>query len=1186
MTPEERKSANNGVWLCATCHALVDRDEVNYSVELLEGWKRSAEAAAGLRLEYPDIYEKLPRFRYFTKLSEYLEGPQSQHVEEDYFQRELIYFPEEYMSAMREVLQKNRRCLLVGNAGAGKTTLAVAFGRRLQRTEGYSVLYTDVARAYTRDGRNWCQIILADDREYVLYVFDNCHLAPEEVNEFCFQLDGLPLKQVQVVMISRPETRRMRAEFGEASYFEVLSSVTLAVDSTRIWPGVLQSGSTAYQRQAPGKYVPLEDDEQQRLEEQHAHNLAVSRIYLETWQGIGGRLSDVTSEKVYEHLSEKYLIRATNSLPVLCVLWQYEIPAHTRFVDQLDSEELSWLEAQGLMTSSQEPGYGQVYYPLFHSEQARMILEASVYRKQGYADANRVGAETLSLLGRYLRVAPPNYERVYGGLYRDEQYALENQLLADRDLQNCAVSQFETGRIPDTILYLYALSSVDPPRAHELLGELVKTLGARGIRSRMLEHTLWDMQFSLHFLQRLDENLTREILTGEYIEELANKAKAESASLVGLCWLTRTLSGISPEYAKILLEGIPIQSLAAQASASAIVWTRNILQHLQRLDYPQLSEFVESMDMEQLARQVAAGSFQSFFWLVRTVKVISPQQAKTLFANIPVQGLAAQASASDISSVARILRHLQQLDYPQLSKFVESMDMKQLARQVAAQSFQSFMWLVRTVTEVSPQQAKTLLANIPVQGLAAQASASDIGSVEGILRHLQRLDYPQLSEFVESMDMEQLAAQATTQARTGRLQRIYWLTRELRSISPSVADSFLGALTPAGLASLFRSREGTAHELGNLCRVMSEAFRMQFLRQFSSQDIVEVFARSPLGQVGTFTQHYYRHFADHYALFREQFLAEKLATEPLDEIGKFIHRIGQVQCTEGDLACEALDLLVDTDLAKRVTDADDLAGIGRLINAVVEVGEQYSKGIRQALHTANLTNKLAAIDADSLAHFLWQVFEHIDEKLAYKYCGLVDVPQSPEQLGEAPLDALCHLLWNLVQISDPHKPQILRSPIVRERLVAAWDSNIGLGANLLGIVSAAQPEICEDLQLPPVETQVQRERLADWLIQSVEEKQPYTLALTVRGLRTYDESVARSLAWRALPLLDASQLVQDAIDGAITAPAMTLLQEADQWFSMALFEETIEQLDRLHETAEQLLDSPAILDLGETEDTR
>ena len=38
MTSQERSSFENGIWLCANCSTLIDKDERYYTVELLKNW--------------------------------------------------------------------------------------------------------------------------------------------------------------------------------------------------------------------------------------------------------------------------------------------------------------------------------------------------------------------------------------------------------------------------------------------------------------------------------------------------------------------------------------------------------------------------------------------------------------------------------------------------------------------------------------------------------------------------------------------------------------------------------------------------------------------------------------------------------------------------------------------------------------------------------------------------------------------------------------------------------------------------------------------------------------------------------------------------------------------------------------------------------------------------------------------
>lgn len=43
LTAEQRKSIDNGIWLCNSCAKMIDNDEKQYPVELLSAWKSMAE---------------------------------------------------------------------------------------------------------------------------------------------------------------------------------------------------------------------------------------------------------------------------------------------------------------------------------------------------------------------------------------------------------------------------------------------------------------------------------------------------------------------------------------------------------------------------------------------------------------------------------------------------------------------------------------------------------------------------------------------------------------------------------------------------------------------------------------------------------------------------------------------------------------------------------------------------------------------------------------------------------------------------------------------------------------------------------------------------------------------------------------------------------------------------------------
>lgn len=51
LDSKERQHISNGIWLCATCATLIDKDEKSYPIGLLQKWKIDAEASCRHELE-------------------------------------------------------------------------------------------------------------------------------------------------------------------------------------------------------------------------------------------------------------------------------------------------------------------------------------------------------------------------------------------------------------------------------------------------------------------------------------------------------------------------------------------------------------------------------------------------------------------------------------------------------------------------------------------------------------------------------------------------------------------------------------------------------------------------------------------------------------------------------------------------------------------------------------------------------------------------------------------------------------------------------------------------------------------------------------------------------------------------------------------------------------------------------
>jgi ssDNA-binding Zn-finger/Zn-ribbon topoisomerase 1 len=65
MTPKQRRSIENGIWLCQTCAKLVDNDAERYTVDLLRKWKLLGEESARRRVEGAGVRTG-KRIRYYV----------------------------------------------------------------------------------------------------------------------------------------------------------------------------------------------------------------------------------------------------------------------------------------------------------------------------------------------------------------------------------------------------------------------------------------------------------------------------------------------------------------------------------------------------------------------------------------------------------------------------------------------------------------------------------------------------------------------------------------------------------------------------------------------------------------------------------------------------------------------------------------------------------------------------------------------------------------------------------------------------------------------------------------------------------------------------------------------------------------------------------------------------------------
>ncbi len=123
LSAAERASIQNGIWLCQSCAALIDRDVEMYPVPLLRQWKQEAECAAfgqqrrtskpaGKLATSPDVIELILRRYCEDRVSEWEEA-RADPEDPD----KLMHYIEPHYSLLKQGLRPVEASSMVGRGG-------------------------------------------------------------------------------------------------------------------------------------------------------------------------------------------------------------------------------------------------------------------------------------------------------------------------------------------------------------------------------------------------------------------------------------------------------------------------------------------------------------------------------------------------------------------------------------------------------------------------------------------------------------------------------------------------------------------------------------------------------------------------------------------------------------------------------------------------------------------------------------------------------------------------------------------------------------------------------------------------------------------------------------------------------------------------------------------------------------
>ncbi|MUG98662.1 hypothetical protein F7734_42785 [Scytonema sp. UIC 10036] len=598
-----------------------------------------------------------------------------------------------------------------------------------------------------------------------------------------------------------------------------------------------------------------------------------------------------------------------------------------------------------------------------------------------------------------------------------------------------------------------------------------------------------------------------------------------------------------------------------------------------------LRNLINHIGVEEFRKQMLALTGRRLAWVIFRLAKLSLDSTSLVFSDVSPETLGQKLNGQTMALIGRVLNLLRKLGYSRafLQQIIQVLTLNTLAQKAEQGSLQTLARFLNNLIYIDHEQAKLFVEKLSPETFRQRLSQS-ISSIGMVFNVLRKLDNNQVlrKRLADALDITELAIKA----QDASLQKLFWLVRHLKDISPKQAERLLTHITPAGLAKKLRAEQATVKNLDHFLQVSNYYFIQDCLRQLNDEEIVAIFERSKLGKIGSLLQWRFRQFEQFYSMFATANLGDKLPTAEIKEVSKFITRLQSIPQEGKRLAIQVLELLIDTDLTARVanTDVEQLAvlllnadlversyswflistlvssgaveeaikhsrirGIQLLLRNLSEIAPEFLPSIGESLQNLDLTNRIAKAEVKDLRHFLWNVRQYVGEELAKTYCEMVDAQLSSKQMANADLSELAGLLWNLVHISGMDNLQTLNQPVLLKRLENEWDTYPGHCAWILGVLLVVHPQMAQAPSFLSFSFKYIEGKLAEWLTNRIDEGNPYIFALTVKALRARNKHQAVKVVQRSLSksfvAKKCSTLLQEAVEKAETPRSREVLQE-------------------------------------------